>query len=182
MLATEWTSRIAIVWQYNAISQKELWDRGQFWIWSVINVSHRLPLVPVLTECVANAHNLYGRCARCWISIVPGFVLSDPHDVQTVLSSHRHTDKMFVYRFLHSFLGAGLLTNNGRKWSEHRRLIQPAFHQRILAEFVTVFDEATATCMRNLHAKSGVDIDITREANEFVLQVLNGNVRLNVFQ
>lgn len=134
----------------------------------------------VLTECVANAHTLYGRCARCWISIVPGFVLFDPNDVQTVLSSHRHTDKMFVYRFLHSFLGAGLLTSNGPKWSEHRRFIQPAFHQRILAEFVAVFGEATEACVDQLHRKAGVDMDITNEANVFVLQVLNGIVRRNI--
>lgn len=56
---------------------------------------------------------LYGRVFRLWLTVIPFFVLTHPDDVRTVLSSKKHTEKSFVYRFLHDFLGNGLITNSG---------------------------------------------------------------------
>lgn len=106
---------------------------------------------------------------------MPGFILFDPVDVQSVLATSRHKDKMFVYRFLHTFLGDGLLTTNGARWLQHRRLIQPAFHQRILSEFVGIFARAAAVVVSKLRAQTGVDLNVTEAVNDFVLHVLHGN-------
>lgn len=137
---------------------------------------------------MAHAYVRYGRCARVWISVVPGFVLFEPADVQAVLASPLHTDKMFAYRFLRSFLGDGLLTSNGDQWQRHRRLIQPAFHRRHLAEFVTVFGRASAAAVGRLSGRLAStddgdrDVDVTGMANEFVLDVLHGIFHRALFQ
>lgn len=140
-------------------------------------VTHLLCFIrtAVLTNYVANAYRQYGRCARVWISIVPAFALFDPLDVQQVLLSPRHTDKAFVYRFLHSFLGTGLLTSNGAKWQRHRRAIQPAFRQRVLEQYVTIFDRCAENMVGRLAADTGLGgaVNVCAVVNDFVLDVLH---------
>ncbi|XP_059620238.1 probable cytochrome P450 4ac1 [Phlebotomus argentipes] len=57
------------------------------------------------------------------------------------MSSSKHSDKSFLYFFLHPFLGTGLLTANGKKWQQRRRILTPTFHFNILKEFLTIFHE-----------------------------------------
>lgn len=118
----------------------------------------------------------YGRCWRMWASIVPMFVLTEPEDVHAVLSSARHTDKIFVYRMLRGYLGTGLLTSDSSTWLRHRRLIQPAFHSRFQAHVVAEFAKAAAAAMENLRplADGVTDINLGAVANEFVLRVQHG--------
>lgn len=130
---------------------------------------------------MATAPERYGRLCGIWISLVPAFVLFDPTDVQRVLSSARHSRKMFAYRFLRSFLGAGLLTINGEKWRQHHRLIAPALRQRKLVEFVAVFARASARMVDRLEAVIDSDVNVTVEANEYVVQVLHGELVYMVY-
>lgn len=51
---------------------------------------------------------------RAWVSIIPIFFISDPVDIQSVLSSPKNTDKNFSYSLMHNFIGAGLITNSGK--------------------------------------------------------------------
>ncbi|XP_055689316.1 probable cytochrome P450 4ac1 [Lutzomyia longipalpis] len=62
-------------------------------------------------------------------------------DTETIMSSSKHSDKNFLYYFLHPFLGTGLLTANGKKWQQRRRILTPTFHFNILKEFLAVFHE-----------------------------------------
>ncbi|XP_059608583.1 probable cytochrome P450 4ac1 [Phlebotomus argentipes] len=62
-------------------------------------------------------------------------------DVETIMSSSKHSDKNFLYYFLHPFLGTGLLTANGKKWQQRRRILTPTFHFNILKEFLAIFHE-----------------------------------------
>uniref|UniRef100_A0A1L8E4P9 Putative cytochrome n=1 Tax=Nyssomyia neivai TaxID=330878 RepID=A0A1L8E4P9_9DIPT len=62
-------------------------------------------------------------------------------DVETLMASSKHSDKNFLYYFLHPFLGTGLLTANGKKWQQRRRILTPTFHFNILKEFLAVFHE-----------------------------------------
>ena len=46
-----------------------------------------------------------------------------------------------VYRLLKPFLGEGLITSNGTKWHDRRKLLTPAFHFKILKDFMSVINE-----------------------------------------
>lgn len=49
-------------------------------------------------------------------------------------------DKGGEYRMLRPWLNEGLLLSGGKKWFQRRKIITPAFHFKILEEFVKVFD------------------------------------------
>lgn len=67
----------------------------------------------VLEKYVKPAEFLYGRLIRVWVLIFPFFAVIHPEDLQTVLSSRKHTEKIFFYKLLHNFLGNGLITSSG---------------------------------------------------------------------
>lgn len=69
----------------------------------------------VLEKYVQSASILYGRLIRVWVLIFPFFAITHPEDLQTVLSSRKHTEKIFFYKLLHNFLGNGLITSSGEK-------------------------------------------------------------------
>lgn len=72
------------------------------------------PLLLVLTDYMGPAYKLYGPFIRIWVMMIPMFIVLEPADLQVVLSSKKHTDKIFFYKFLHNFLGTGLITSNGK--------------------------------------------------------------------
>lgn len=98
----------------------------------------------------------------------------DPEHLQTILGSQKHTEKSFFYKLLHNFLGDGLITSSGEKWSTHRKYLQPTFHLSILEKFVGTF----ATSAQCLHTKLQdlEEINITNFINDCVLDILNGKV------
>jgi cytochrome P450 len=108
------------------------------------------------------------------MGIFPFFVVFDPEHLQTILGSAKHTEKSFFYKLLHNFLGDGLITSSGKKWSVHRKYLQPTFHKTILEKFIGTFAES-AQC---LHEKlsNHEQINITSVINECVLDILNGEI------
>lgn len=71
-------------------------------------------LCTVLEKYVKPAEFLYGRVIRVWVLIFPFFAVLHPEDLQTILSSRKHTEKIFFYKLLHNFLGNGLITSSGK--------------------------------------------------------------------
>ena len=54
------------------------------------------------------------------------------------------------YDFIKPWLGTGLLTSTGKKWSNRRKIITPTFHFKILEQFVEIFDEQSDTFVKKL--------------------------------
>ncbi|KAH8321001.1 hypothetical protein KR067_013026 [Drosophila pandora] len=144
------------------------------------------PSVPLLGNCLlvtekdlmrkwaAKAFDLYGSLVRVWVLLFPFFAVLQPEDLQVILSSKKHTNKVFFYRLMHNFLGDGLITSSGSKWSDHRRLIQPAFHLSLLEKFIDTFVDASQSLYENLDASAaGTEINIAKYVNSCVLDILN---------
>ena len=53
----------------------------------------------------------------------------------------------FVYSFFKKYLGNGLVTSSGKRWSRDRRLLSHVFTPKMLREYVPVFKEACATML-----------------------------------
>ncbi|XP_069699685.1 cytochrome P450 4C1-like [Periplaneta americana] len=87
---------------------------------------------------------------RMWFGGQPEVYLTRPEHVEVMLSSTRNLQKGFVYKFLHSWLGTGLLTATGQKWFTHRKMITPTFHFKILDSFVEVFAEKSEILVEKL--------------------------------
>ncbi|CAG2177397.1 unnamed protein product, partial [Oppiella nova] len=70
---------------------------------------------------------------------------------QDFLKCNVNIEKAFEYQLLYDWLGKGLLINDSAHlWRERRKLLTPAFHQKILTEFVPIFNEKTDILMKCL--------------------------------
>ena len=81
----------------------------------------------------------YGDISRAELRglghVVSHFV-AHPDYVQHVLQDNQHNyRKAWTYLPLRAFLRDGLLTGEGDVWLRHRRMLQPAFHRRVLNSF-----------------------------------------------
>ncbi|XP_047096726.1 cytochrome P450 4C1-like [Schistocerca piceifrons] len=102
-----------------------------------------------------------GPIFRAWIGPYPVVMIQKPEHMEKVLSSSELIDKAAVYSFLYPWLGEGLLTSSGSKWHMHRKMITPAFHFRILDNFVDIFAENGKVLVEKLKPKAdGKTFDI----------------------
>jgi cytochrome P450 family 4 len=126
------------------------------------------------------AYKDYGSIARFWITILPYVILLEPDDLQAVLSSSKHTRKIFFYRFLDNFLGKGLITSDVETWKTHRRILQPAFHLQVLQKFIDSFAASADRLANKLSRQDGNELDITKFVNDAVYEILNGILLLHI--
>ncbi|CAN0905259.1 Cytochrome P450 72A15 [Linum grandiflorum] len=85
--------------------------------------------------------NTYGKKTFTWFGPIPRVHIMNPEDIKEVFT------KTFEYTKsrgnpLVKMLAAGLASYNGEKWAQHRRIINPAFHQEKLKLMVPVFYES----------------------------------------
>ena len=109
--------------------------------------------------------------------VFPTFVVLEPEHLQQILSSKKHTNKIYIYKLLHNFLGTGLITSSGEKWQTNRKLLQPTFKINILEKFVGTFADS-AQCLYEKLMNASQELNITKFVNDSVMDILNG---INLF-
>ena len=115
------------------------------------------------------------RIYRLWLGQEPWVVLWKPESVEAVLSNNFLLQKSTQYDFLHPWLGTGLLTSAGSKWRSRRKMLVPAFHFKILHDFVPVFNEQADILVKRIRAKGdGVIEDIIPLVTACALDVICG--------
>ncbi|XP_053671197.1 uncharacterized protein LOC128721466 [Anopheles nili] len=116
-----------------------------------------------------------GKCFRLWLGTQLLIIITDPKDVEVILSSNKYIDKSAEYDFVRPWLADGLLTSSGRKWHTHRKMITPTFHFKILEHFVEIFDQQSNTFVQVLkkHAESGQTFDIFLPVTLCALDVIS---------
>ncbi|KAK2918782.1 cytochrome P450 4V8 [Channa argus] len=92
---------------------------------------------------------------KLWVGPVPFVVLFHAETVETVLTNPVHMDKAYAYKFLHSWLGTGLLTSTGLKWRQRRKMLTPTFHFSILTDFLEVMNEQADILVEKLEKQAG---------------------------
>ncbi|XP_055771905.1 cytochrome P450 4V2-like [Salvelinus fontinalis] len=92
---------------------------------------------------------------KIWIGPVPLLLLFHAETIETVLNNPVHMDKAYAYKFLHPWLGTGLLTSTGDKWRRRRKLLTPTFHFSILTEFLEVMNEQAEVLVEKLDKEAG---------------------------
>ncbi|XP_047474761.1 cytochrome P450 4c3-like isoform X2 [Penaeus chinensis] len=91
---------------------------------------------------------------RVWAGPFPLVQLFKCKAAEVILSSQKHLDKSRDYTFLHPWLGTGLLTSTGSKWHSRRKLLTPAFHFKILEDFVEIFNSQSIKMVKLLEKKA----------------------------
>ncbi|XP_064005091.1 cytochrome P450 4V2 [Pogoniulus pusillus] len=116
---------------------------------------------------------------KLWVGPLPVVILYHPDSVEVILTSSKHIEKSYMYRFLHPWLGTGLLTSTGDKWRSRRKMITPTFHFEILADFLEVMNEQGSILLEKLEKhvdKEPFDvfIDITLCALDIICETAMG--------
>ncbi|CAH1971003.1 unnamed protein product [Acanthoscelides obtectus] len=83
----------------------------------------------------------YQDIVKLWLGYRLLYVLKKPEYIEKVITNPNALNKDFFYEPLVSVLGDGLVTLGGAKWRRHRKLINPSFNQKILDNFVELFNE-----------------------------------------
>ncbi|XP_037960747.1 cytochrome P450 4d1 isoform X1 [Teleopsis dalmanni] len=96
----------------------------------------------------------HGRTIKIWLGPELNMIMSDIKDVEMILSTTRFNDKAGEYKMLEPWLQEGLLVSRGRKWHKRRKVITPAFHFKILDQFIEVFDKESRILLKNLKKES----------------------------
>nr|AKD43074.1 Cyp4d1-RA [Drosophila melanogaster]AKD43144.1 Cyp4d1-RA [Drosophila melanogaster] len=101
---------------------------------------------------------------KVWLGPELNVLMGNPKDVEVVLGTLRFNDKAGEYKALEPWLKEGLLVSRGRKWHKRRKIITPAFHFKILDQFVEVFEKGSRDLLRNMeqdrlnHGESGFSL------------------------
>ncbi|KAF5293172.1 hypothetical protein FQR65_LT11017 [Abscondita terminalis] len=107
----------------------------------VIGNAHQMGTRPDPLQKMIELEKTYGKMYKmCLGFLPPSLFISDLEMVEHVLSSNTILDKADSYKFLTKWLGDGLLTSTGDKWRKHRKMLTPAFHFKILEQFINVFN------------------------------------------
>ena len=101
------------------------------------------------------------------------YLLNDPALIKHVLQdNNRNYNKNTIqYNTLSVVTGRGLLTSDGETWRRQRRLIQPAFHRRRIAQLGDLMVSATRNMVDRWEA-AGVPLDIDAEMMQLSLEIV----------
>ncbi|XP_037947318.1 probable cytochrome P450 4ad1 [Teleopsis dalmanni] len=81
-------------------------------------------------------------------------MLSDPAEIQNMLSSSALLYKEHLYSFLRPWLGDGLLTSSGARWLKHQKLYLPAFEKSSIEGYLRVVNQTGTKFIAKLMEKA----------------------------
>jgi len=118
--------------------------------------------------------NESGDIARLRLGPITVHLLSHPDYVKQVLvDNHSQYTKGILYDQLKLTLGEGLVTSTGANWMKHRRLMQPAFHQKQIAGFFSMLVRAAQEAVQEWPKRQGAALDFHYEMMKLALRMVS---------
>lgn len=103
------------------------------------------------------------------------WVVSNPDDVRHVLvTNHRNYTKGAGIDRVKLLLGNGIMTSEGDFWRRQRRMMQPAFHRRVMERFARVVQRECASLVATWRAAARANerVNVTESVSRFALKVV----------
>ncbi|XP_055308397.1 cytochrome P450 4C1-like [Sitodiplosis mosellana] len=101
-------------------------------------------------------------------------ILDKPEDMKTIFTSPHCLDKPYVYGYMPNTNGI-LNARYGSIWKPIRKLMNPAFHLKVLQASMPIFNDETKTLIQKLNARVGdADFDILPLMNFITLRIICG--------
>ncbi len=120
---------------------------------------------------LGDAYRVYapGRQSHTW-------VFNHPDDVRRILiSNHRNYTKGVGFDRIKILLGNGIIVSEGEFWKRQRRMMQPTFHRRILAQFDRRDRAAPTTACwpsGSTSATRGEPVNVTDDMSKMTLEII----------
>lgn len=102
------------------------------------------------------------------------YFVNDPDLVKRILlTNHKNYVKGVGTDQISILLGHGIMTSSGAYWHRQRRMLQPAFHRRVIDRFSDVINEVNESHARRWaeRAGQGAPIDVAEAASEITLDI-----------
>ncbi|XP_012543158.1 cytochrome P450 4C1 [Monomorium pharaonis] len=152
----------------------------------LINKIPGLPSLPIIghsIDLICSQEDLWKLQRLCcktyypmykfWLGPIAFVSVHDPDDLEKVLSSPKeHLSKGYMYTFFKPWLGTGLLISEGTKWHKRRRILTPAFHFKILKQFVEILINEGNRMTKSLKDIKGSVDDLMFFVSEHSLNVI----------
>jgi len=106
---------------------------------------------------------------------VYNFVINHPDDIKRVmLSNHRNYTKGEGMDRVKILLGNGIMTSEGEFWRRQRRMMQPAFHRRVIDQFSRLVDAINEKFADRWAAGAarGAPLNLSDEVSELTLDIV----------
>ena len=106
---------------------------------------------------------------------VYNYVINHPDDIkQVLLSNHRNYTKGEGMDRVKILLGNGIMTSEGDFWRRQRRMMQPAFHRRVIDRFSRLIHEVNEKFADRWAARAarGEPINLTDDVSELTLDIV----------
>lgn len=103
------------------------------------------------------------------------WVITHPDDIKRVLvNNHRNYTKGIGLDRVRILLGNGIMVSEGEFWRRQRRMIQPAFHRKVIARFADLIAQSNRKLLARWEekAKGTAPINITTEMSELTLDIV----------
>lgn len=119
---------------------------------------------------LGDAYRIYapGRRSHTW-------VFNHPDDVRRILiQNHRNYAKGVGFDRIKILLGNGIIVSEGEFWKRQRRMMQPTFHRRILAQFDRIIATANDSLLAEWQRKcvAGEPVNVTDDMSTLTLQIV----------
>jgi cytochrome P450 len=102
-------------------------------------------------------------------------VLSHPDHVRHILvDNHANYRKGVGIDRVAILLGNGIMTSEGETWRTQRKMIQPAFHRRVIAGYVERMQVANARLAAKWEAaaRAGMPVNVTQDMSQVTLEII----------
>lgn len=131
-------------------------------------------------ESLARLREYYPRFGDTYRVFAPArgvynYVINHPDDIKRVLlANHRNYTKGEGMDRVKILLGNGIMTSEGDFWRRQRRMMQPAFHRRVLDRFAGLIHEVNETYAGRWAAAAarGEPINLTDDVSELTLDIV----------
>jgi cytochrome P450 len=110
---------------------------------------------------------------------VYNYVINHPDDIKRVLlSNHRNYTKGEGMDRVKILLGNGIMTSEGDFWRRQRRMMQPAFHRRVIDQFSRLIREVNDkfVALWEQKAARGEPVNISDDTSELTLEIVLGSI------
>lgn len=116
-------------------------------------IDHRLGTFVIIYYLLSTVYALFPEQGICtfWVGWRPFVMLFAPENVEAILTSTTVLNKGIEYSVFEPWIGEGLVTSKRNKWRFRRKILTPAFHFRILNDFLPVMNQEASKLVRKFN-------------------------------